>query len=269
MSSFNFDLQEILTFFAVLVRYSVLLSVLPFLGDKTIPSLHKVLFSFCISAVMYPALVNAHYVRPQEAMIWGATAGGIVSTISLEVLLALLLGFVGRLIFDAIQFGAHLVGNFMGFASASIYDPHQESQTDIVARLQIILAMLLFLTLDGHHLMLGAVLNSYRWVGLAQFQFHGAVSQKLIEMTSEVFQLGLQLSAPVALSVFSIHTVFGILSKAMPQLNVFILSFAVIALVGFVVLYLSLDEFQAFSHELFERLSEWLLIMMRVIQGGR
>lgn len=269
MSLFRFDLQELLTFFAVLIRYSVLLSVLPFLSDKTIPAILKVLFSFCISLVMFPVLVSSHLIDPREAIIWGGSVSGVVGTVFLEALLGLLLGFVGRLIFDSIQFGANLVGTFMGFSSASIYDPHQESQTDIVARLQVILAMLLFLTLDGHHLMLSAVLNSYRWVGLAQFQISWALSQKLIEMTAEVFQLGLQISAPVALSVFSIHTVFGILSKAMPQLNVFVLSFAVIALMGFVVLYLSLDEFQSFSHELFERLAEWLLIVMRVIQGGR
>ena len=269
MSLFNFNLAELLTFFAVVMRYSVLISVLPILGDRVVPVPLKILFSLSISVALFPSLVLSKYIRLIDAWSWGATAGGLMSTITLEVMLGLLLGYVGRLIFDAISFGANLVGNFMGFASASIYDHHQESQTDIIAKVQVTLAMLLFLSIDGHHLLLSAVLNSYKWVGLGQFQFNSESSRKLVEMTSEVFQLGFQIAAPVAISVFSVHSVFGILSKAMPQLNIFILSFAVIALVGFLVLFLSLDEFHEFSRALFEKLFEWLIVMMGLLSGGK
>ena len=269
MSLFNFNLAELLTFFAVLMRFSILISVIPILGDRVVPVPLKILFSVSVSIALFPALVRSNLVVPNHAWVWGASAGGLISTIALEVLLGLLLGYVGRLVFDAIHFGANLVGNFMGFASASTYDPHQESQTDIIAKVQVTLAMLLFLALDGHHLLLSATLNSYKWVGLGRFQMTAETSKRLIEMTAEVFQLGFQIAAPVAISVFSIHTVFGILSKAMPQLNIFILSFAVVALVGFLVLFLSLDEFHEFSKVLFEKLFEWLTVMMRVSSGGK
>lgn len=268
MSIFNFNIEEIICFFAVLVRFSVLLSVLPFFGDKMIPLPVRILLSLSISIVMFPILVAGHYVRPKDAQFWGSTAGGLIGTIGLEVLFALVLGFSARLAFDGISFGANLVGNFMGFASASIYDPHQESQTEIVAQLQMTLAMLLFVVLDGHHLILKAALESYKVVGLGGMNFSAALMKKMIHMTSEVIRLGLLIASPVAISIFAVNVVFGILSKAMPQLNVFTLSMAVSALIGFIVLFLSIEEFQGVARGVFEQVNESMWTVMQAI-GGR
>ncbi|MGZ6370627.1 MAG: flagellar biosynthetic protein FliR [Bdellovibrionota bacterium] len=269
MSLFNFDLEEMLTFFAVLVRYSVLMSVLPFVGDRFVPVPVKVLLSLVISIALFPALIKTGQIHPGDAIIWGRTTSGIAGTIALEVLTALALGFTARFAFDGIHFGANLVGNFMGFAAASTYDPHQESQTQVVAEIQMAIAMLIFLAMDGHHLMLRASLDSYRIVGLGKAGFNAAFSQRLVDLSSQVIRFGIQIAAPVALSIFAVNIAFGIMSKAMPQINVFVLSFAITSLVGLFVLFLGLPEFQGAAAGILGRVGEYMESVSLAMASGR
>lgn len=256
ISPFNFSEEEILTFFAVLVRYSVLIAVLPFVGDKAVPTPAKILLSVAVTLALFPALVAGGSVRPGEAIAWGATAGGILGTVALEVLFGLALGFTAKLAFDSVFFGANLVGNFMGFASAATYDPHQESQTQVIAEFQMALAMLIFLVLDGHHLMLRAGLESYQIVGLGKAGLGAVFAQRMVTLTGNVLKFGLVLAAPLAVSLFAVNVAFGVLAKAMPQLNILVLSFSVTAIVGFFALFLTLGEFQGALGIVFSRMED-------------
>lgn len=270
MNIFNFSqitMEECLTFFAVLIRYSVLIAVMPFVGDRMVPMPLKILLALAITFALFPALVVQGQVRPGDALVWGATTGGIAATIGCEVLCGLVLGFTAKLLFESVSFGANLVGNFMGFAAASTYDPHQESQTQVVAQLQLAVAMLIFLALDGHHLMLRASLDSYRLVGLGQASFGTIASQRLVGLTAQVIRFGMQLAAPVALSMFAVNVAFGLIAKTMPQLNILVLSFAVSALVGLVVLFLSVPEFQGVVGALLGRMGEWMESMAAALGG--
>lgn len=258
MDLFNFSLEEVLSFFAVLVRYSVLMAVLPFVGDRMVPMPVKILLALAISIALYPALVAKGQIVPGEALAWGATTGGIVSTVALEAVYGLVLGYVARLAFEAIQLGGNLAGTFMGFGSANIYDPHQESQTQVVAQLQMTIAMLAFLALDGHHLMLRAALDSYRIVGLGKAGFGQLFSARLIDLTGQVFLFGLSIAAPVTISIFAVNVVFGVMARAMPQLNILALSMSVTALIGIVVMFLSMPQFQAVAGNVLERMADWM-----------
>ena len=258
MSLFDFSQEELLTFFAVMVRYSVLIAVLPFTGDRMVPAPAKILLALAVTIALFPALVSSGQVKPGEAIGWASSAAGIAGTVALEALLGFGLGYVARLTFDAIHFGSNLAGNFMGFASASTYDPHQESQTQVVAEVQMALAMLLFLALDGHHLMLRAALDSYAIVGLGKAGITGAYAQHLTELTAQVLRFAISLSAPIAAALFAVNVAFGIMAKAMPQMNVLVLSFAASAFVGLAVMFLSVPELNAVSAGIFGRMDEWM-----------
>ena len=271
MSIFNFNQAEMMTFFAVLVRYSVLFAVLPFVGDRTIPMPVKVLLSLAVTIALFPALVSSGAVHPGEALVWSATASGIVSTITLEVLFALALGFTARLAFDAISFGGNLVGNFMGFASASTYDPHQESQTQLIAQIQMAIAMLIFLVMDGHHLMLRAALDSYRIVGLGALKINLGPKfiQTLVQMSGQVIRFGIEIAAPVAISLFAVNVAFGVMAKAMPQLNILVLSLAASALVGMLVMLLTMPEFQGLVGNIVGRVGDSMEAVMMALAKGQ
>jgi flagellar biosynthetic protein FliR len=267
---FNFSQisqEELLTFFAVLVRYSVLIAIMPFVGDRLIPMQVKVLLALTVTIALFPTLVVQGQIHPGDAAVWGATTSGIAGTIACEVMCGLLLGFTAKLLFESVSFGANLMGNFMGFGSASTYDPHQESQSQVVAQIQMAIAMLIFLALDGHHMMLRASFDSYRWVGLGKAAFGAVASQRLIDLTGQVIRFGLQLSAPVAISMFAVNVAFGVIAKAMPQLNILVLSFAVTALVGLFVMFISVPEFQGVVGAVLARMGDWMEGMAMALGG--
>jgi flagellar biosynthetic protein FliR len=268
MSLFNFDEPMMLSFFAVLVRYGTLVAVLPLTGDKMVPAPAKVLLALTATIAIFPALMSSGQVKPGDALIWGATAGGIVRTVGMEALFGAALGYTSRLAFDAISFGSNLTGTFMGFAMASAYDPHHENQTQVVAEIQMALAMLVFLALDGHHAMLRASLASYDVVGLGQAGFGDLLGRRLTEITSLVIRFGIQLAAPVAVSIFAVNVAFGVMAKAMPQLNVLVLSFAVTSLVGLAVMFFGMPEFQGASAEVLARMVDWIEAVKAAL-GGR
>jgi flagellar biosynthetic protein FliR len=264
MGMFDFSLitqEEILCFFAVLMRYSVLIAVMPFTGDRAIPMPVKILLSVATTMALFPALITRGHIHLADANVWGATTGGIAMTIGAEVLFGLVMGFTAKMLFESISFGANLIGNFMGFAQASTYDPHQESQTQIVAQLHMAIAMLIFLALDGHHLMLRASLDSYRIVGLGKASLGAASSQKLIELSGQVIRFAIQLAAPVAVSLFAVNVGFGMVGKALPQLNIYALSAGVSALVGLCVMLMSVPEFQGAVGSIVGRMGEWMETM--------
>ncbi len=269
MNLFNFSQEEVFTFFAVLVRFSVLFSIMPIIGDRFVPTPVKILFSLAVTFTLFPTLIKSGDLKPAEAAIWGAQTGTVITTIGLEVFFGLVLGFTSRLLFDAIHFGSNLAGNFMGFAMASTYDPHHESQTHVIAEIQMTLASLAFLALDGHHLMLKASMDSYRIVGLGQAGMTNILSQQLIDLSSQVIQFGIQIAAPIAVSLFAVNVAFGIFSKAMPQMNILVLSMGVTAFVGLIVMLVSAPEFQVVSANIMMKSEEWMETVMLAMVGRR
>jgi flagellar biosynthesis protein FliR len=275
MSLFNFNVDELLTFFAVLVRYSILFSILPFLGDHYVPSPVKILLSLSATVALFPGLLASGVIHPADAAVWGASAGGIASTITVEVMIALVLGYVARFAFDTIHFGGNLVGNFMGFGIASTFDPSMQSQTQVVAEIQAVIGMLIFLAIDGHHLMIRAALQSYQIIGLggAGMLAGGSIInattvQRMGELTGQVLRLGLEISAPIAIVLFSVNMVFGILAKAMPQLNILVLSVTISAIIGLVMMFITLPEFQGAAADVFTRMGDSMLAILKAMAKG-
>jgi len=263
MNLFQFNQFEMLTFFAVLVRFSVLMVIFPIFGDRVVPTPVKILLSFSISIVVFPSLVRNGYVSPDDAAYWGSSAGLIAKIILLEAVFGVALAFTSRIVFDAIQIGGDLIGIFMGLSSANIYDPHQESNTQIVGKLKVTLASVLFITLNAHYILLKASIESYRFVGLGKVDITGSYTEKLVSFTSELIRLGVRFAAPMAVALFSINIVYAVLAKALPQLNVLVLSFAVSSFVGLFVIFLGMPEFVSVAGGVFNnsgsRLTEFMV----------
>jgi flagellar biosynthetic protein FliR len=218
--------------------------------------------------VLYPALVKTGQVKPSDAVIWGSTTGGMIGTIGMEAVFGLVLGFTARIAFDAINFGSNLVGNLMGYGAASMFDPHHETQTQVVAELLMGIAMLLFLALDGHHLMLRAALESYRLVGVGVLSFGPRFIELWMQITAQTIFLGIQIAAPVAIIFFAINLIFGLMAKSMPQMNVLVLSFAVTSLLGMLILMTSLSQFGSICATVFEGMSDWMVAIGASMRGA-
>jgi flagellar biosynthesis protein FliR len=257
--------EELLTFFAVLVRYSTLVAILPFIGDRTVPATVKILFSLILSIALFPILLKTGRVSVAETQVWSATTYGIASVIAIEAFCGITIGFISKMMFDFIEIGGDLVGQFIGFGAANSFDPEQESQTQLVAKIHTTIGMLLFLAVDGHHLMLQAALQSYDWIGMGRLNLGPTFLQTMIDLSSQMIRLGIQLAAPFAVCMFAVTVFYGVVSRAMPELNVLVLSFSMSGFIGLCILFVSLPEFHSVVGEKFYQFEGNLVKVIQIL----
>jgi flagellar biosynthetic protein FliR len=260
--------EELLSFFMVLVRVSTLLMLLPIFGDKVIPQTVKILLSLTFSAVLFPVLRSGGVIHLQDAEIWSETAGKLLLTVAGEVLVGLAVGFASQLVFHAIQIAGDFMSQLMGFSMASMYDPHMETQTVVLGQMMGALAMLTFLSLDGHHLLFRALVETFHLIPQGHLVLNEAFKNSLLHLVGNTLLFGLQLSAPMAACMLLVNIVYGILGKALPQLNILTLSMASSAFIGGFVLLITYPSFQSgmssIFHTYFDDLNQFL-----VVYGGK
>jgi flagellar biosynthetic protein FliR len=264
---FTWNEAQIFTFFFVLVRTTSLIVFLPLLGDRGVPVSVKILFGLGLAVISYPLVWGEGGRLSPE--IW-ESAGKTIWAVAREVMFGMMLGFVARWIFDAVQVAGHFAGTTMGFSIASVLDPHTEAHTIALAELQYVMAALLFLALDGHHIYVAAVVKSFKLVPLAQVDLlahaDGIVAY-LINMTGEVLALGLKLAAPVVVIVLLVNITFGLLSRAVPAMNVMAVSFTASIVVGLIVVLASSAGFMNVVSGAFDVYTPELFRFMRLVHG--
>jgi|GEM_PF-317202 len=275
MSFLNWNQQELLIFLAILMRYGVLIAVLPFFGDRVVPLQLKFLLSLVLSYSVMPTLVSQGWVIPSQSLVLGSSTSGLLCTLAIEGVFALMLGYIARLAFEVITFGGSLISQFIGFSMLSQEDIQFRSQMDPVTQLYTALATLLFLSLDGHHLMLKGAIESYHIFGLGgrdsmifSLNLRTNFLENIIHITGEVIQFAVVMSAPVAVSVFAVNLVLGLLAKMAPQFNTLSLSTGLGLLMGLAVLWVSLNQCDGMFLDLFEWMADGMQALMLTLKDG-
>jgi flagellar biosynthesis protein FliR len=156
-----------------------------------------------------------------------------------QLIIGLAIGFSMRLVFSAVEIAGQLVGMSMGLGFASFYDPQSQGQSTAVNQFLVLLSMLIFLSLDGHLLIVTAVANSFVTMPIA-IGGSGINPLKIAMWGGSIFSSGLMLALPAVTALLITNMALGILTKTAPQLNLFGIGFPITLSIGFVVLALSL-----------------------------
>ncbi|HRK02588.1 MAG TPA: flagellar biosynthetic protein FliR [Oligoflexia bacterium] len=265
MNLFPINEVQLMTAFFVLVRVSAIIALLPLFGDRTVPPTIKVLFSVAMSFVVFPTLWQSGLrfsdVKSQST---GLLVGAVVS----ELFVGLLLGFFARWIFDAVRAAGYFMGTQMGFSMGSVLDPTTETQTIALAEFQYGLAALLFLAMDGHHVYVNSIMDSFRLIPLGELPVLSkgdTMIRTLIDLTEKVLLLSVHLAAPVLIVMLLVNLAFGLVSRAVPQINMLVISFAANILVGLMIFAVSLPGFHALVGTQFEEYSQQLRSFMTLL----
>ncbi len=185
-----------------------------------------------------------------------------------ETILGLLIGLMSRLVFTAIEFGGTIIGYQMGFAAANVFDPQHQSQISLISQFQNVFAILIFLAIDGHHLFIKIAARSYQLLPPGNLNLSGEAIPFLMELTSRMFELGLQFSAPVLVVLLLSGLILGILARVFPQLNVFLLSFPLNIGISFIVIALTLDMITSLLRREFDALGERIITILEYLRVG-
>lgn len=218
MDIYNLNYDEFEKFLFVLTRVAALFLFVPILGSASVPMRLKTAFILIMAIVIFP-LVKSLPMPHSKGMF------ELAVYLSSEVAVGVIIAFIARLVFIAVEVAGTIVDFQMGFGVVNVIDPQTNSQVSITAQFQNILAVLLFLAFDAHHLFVQALVESFQLINPSKFGFSATTMDMMLRLFADSFAVAIKISAPVMAVLFFISVGLGLIARTVPQMNVFIVGF--------------------------------------------
>ena len=212
-------------------RIGTMIMLLPGLGEMSVPMRVRLTIALVLTAVLLP-LHRQNYVLDLREL------GPVIIMLGQEVLVGVILGLVARLTISALQVAGAVVAQQMGLGFVTAVDPSQGQQGVIVGNFLSVLGITLIFATDLHYLVIAALYDSYAIFKPGEIPVMGDVANLLSTTVSGAFRVGVQLSAPFLVFGLLFNLGLGVLSRLMPQMQVFFVGMPLSILVGFLILFL-------------------------------
>jgi flagellar biosynthetic protein FliR len=235
MPSFDTILASMTLFAAPFLRLSAMMAVAPVFSAAGFNVRTRALFAVLIAALVAPSLPAP----PVDSLLSGA---GVLMGIR-EIGVGLVLGFIVQMAFGAAVFAGQAISMTMGLGFAMAVDPQNGVQVPVISQLYVILATLLFLALDGHLLLIAAVVESYQLIPIGVAGLPVSSLSAVVALGTMVFAGGILLALPALTALLLINVAFGIVTRTAPQLNIFAVGFPVTILAGLFIMFLVMPGF--------------------------
>jgi len=236
--------KSITTFFLLFIRWSSLLAFLPIFNSTTIPNVIKATFVVWFTFVTYPLV---------PIITFEPTLNNIFLAIINEATFGFFTGIAIQIVFMILSFAGELISFVMGLTMANIVDPSSGQQTPVMGQFFNIVAITIFLAVDGHHLMLLLIANSLHSMPFGEFFEMRHMGEYLMMEMGRFFVLGFSLAFPIlAISLLS-DIIFGMIMKSMPQFNLLVVGFPIKIGLSFAVITAILGSMMfMFKKEIFQ-----------------
>ncbi len=231
----QFGEQQVIGFFLVLARVSPLFLVAPLFSSKMIPARARSVIAVGLAIGLAPIAVNAGEGAELAADVW--TLGGLVVK---ELLVGLGFSFALAALFAAVQVAGSLLDTLIGFSFGALVDPMTGTNGGVLNQLYALVGVMIFVVIDGDAWVIQGLARSYDAVPLASAPDIGTLVEGAQVAFGGIFGAAIQICAPVLLAVVLTDVAFGLVSKVMPQLNVFAVGFPAKVTVGLVLVGASL-----------------------------
>lgn len=254
----EFPEGQIIAFALIFLRISAFVVSWPIFGSAAVPAPVKVLLALVFSVILFPVISyqNVDLIKIENYLIMFALR---------EIAIGLILGFLMRMFFFAVSIAGEIISITMGLASAQLYNPAMGSQGNVVEQFQIMIASLFLLGMNGHHVFIAGLAESFQILPIAVSGLNTAAFDGISPMIQEVFVIGLKMSAPILVAIFLTNIAMGILGRAVPQINVLITGMPVTILLSFGILIVTMPLFVTEMDSLVFTMAERFYQLMKVL----
>ena len=225
--------REIQAFFFIMIRISVILFMFPFFNARVIPVLIKAGLALMISMILFPVINH-------EMIAYPNTLWEVIQLIITEFI-GMILGLMVELFFEGISMMGQVVGFQTGFAITNILDPQSGVQVSIFSNFAYLVAMVVFLVLNGHHIALSAMRQSFEIINVGSLNLNRQIFQRLLFLSGDMFVIALKIGAPAIAALLFTKVAFALVTKLIPQMNIMIVAFPVQITIGLIFFGITLN----------------------------
>lgn len=237
-----------------MVRLSGFVISLPLISSAVTPKKVRVIF------VMYLAMIVAPS-HPEWPSLLSFSAISVVG-LAQEFFIGVLMGFIIQFVFQSFILGGQVLAMQAGLGFATLIDPASKASVPLVSQFYLMLVTLVFLSLDGHLLMIEMVIKSFTIQPLGNTTIGINTLWAFIMFSGWIFKGAIFLALPAIVSLLVVSLSFGIMMKAAPQINIFSVGFPITLILGIVIVYVSmqnvLPNIKSLLHEAFNTASEMI-----------
>jgi len=241
-------------FFLAFTRIMAIIIHVPVFGGQNIPTQVRIGLGFALAMVLIP-----WQPIPPDAIAIGVFAYGV--SIAKEILIGTLIGFSADLAFGAIQMAGSAMGIGSGFESSRIFNPALGEAGSAFDQIFVMTATMVFLTIDGHHLVLIAIQNTFNVLPLnGSLPFNGM--ETIMKMTSMFIATGIHMALPVMAALVLTDLALGLLARVAPQVQVYFLGLPVKVVVAMIALGMTFAVVSPNLISLFKTMTENMLLFV-------
>ncbi len=253
---FGLSTGQFETMLLVLVRVSAMLALVPIFSQTQIPQLVRFALGLLVAFVIARTV-------PQIAPL--ASLGELTVAVLAQIFVGLVFGFVAFLLFTGIQFAGEIIDTQIGFAVVNIINPLTSQNVTVIGEFELALATLLYLAADAHHVLLAGIAGSFQLVPLPFAGAPDIVAGDVMRFFAQSLFIVFQIAAPVAVALFLVNVMLGLMARVAPQMNVFVVGFPIQITIGLVMLVVSLPLLGAVFPALVDTSSRQLDTVLRAM----
>ncbi len=255
------DPVQFRTYMLVLMRVSVFLFILPVFSSNVFPPFLKACLAMVISLLIYTIV-------PVDLKRFPETAAATGLLLGTEVIIGIILGLCVRIFFGAIQLAGQVIGVQMGFSMINIMDPQTGANVSVMDQFGYWVCLLIFVLLNGHHIMILALMDSFDLVPIGVLFLPKVVMAKVFAAAAQLFFMSVKIGAPVIASLLFVSVGFGLVAKFSPQMNVMIVAFPLKIAGGLLMFGFTLEILVMVTRTYVEGLKKLFMYLLFFMGGG-
>ena len=207
----------ILAFMLTFARVGTAIMIMPGLGDSFVSERIRLHMALGISFVLFPIVM--HYVPSPVPSTFV-----LVTLIMMEVIIGLLIGTVARIFMTALDTAGMIISMQAGLSNAQVFNPSLAAQGSVMGAFLSVTGVLLLFMTDLHHLLITGVIESYELFPLGALPDTGSMAELMADAVTSSFKIGVKLAAPFIVLTLLVYVGMGVLSRLMPQIQVFMVA---------------------------------------------
>jgi len=241
----EFLVSGVFAFMMVFTRLGTAFMIMPGIGDSFIPRNIRLMISLAMAFVLTP-VVQSYVPSPIPAF------PVLITILMMEFIIGLFIGTVARVLMVALDVAGMIISMTSGLANAQVFNPSLATQGSITgAFLSMTGAVLLFVT-NLHHMLIYGLMESYNMFPIGEIPDSGGMAELMIQAFSASFLIGFQISIPFVMVAIMMYIGMGVLSRVMPQVQVFILALPAQIMLSMIILFFVLSAAMLFWMDKFE-----------------